>query len=68
MVRGMNTSSAMAAFERMEDKVLMQEARASSVGELAGADLESQFAKLEGSSDVDDELAALKAQMSLPGI
>ncbi|WP_017315006.1 PspA/IM30 family protein [Mastigocladopsis repens] len=66
-VRGMNTSSAMAAFERMEDKVLMQEARAQSAAELAGADLESQFAQLEGSSDVDDELAALKAQMSLPG-
>ncbi|MDF5706476.1 MAG: PspA/IM30 family protein [Nostoc sp. S4] len=66
MVRGMNTSSAMAAFERMEEKVLMQEARAQSAGELAGADLESQFARLEGSSDVDDELAALKAQMLPP--
>jgi phage shock protein A len=66
MVRGMNTSSAMAAFERMEEKVLIQEARAQSAGELAGADLENQFAALE-SSDVDDELAALKAQMSLPG-
>jgi phage shock protein A len=63
----MNTSSAMAAFERMEEKVLMQEARAQSAGELAGADLEHQFAALEASSDVDDELAALKAQMSLPG-
>ncbi|KAF3889057.1 MULTISPECIES: PspA/IM30 family protein [Nostocales] len=67
MVRGMNTSSAMAAFERMEEKVLMQEARAQSAAELAGADLETQFAKLEASSDVDDELAALKAQMTLPG-
>lgn len=66
MVRGMNTSSAMAAFERMEDKVLMQEARAQSAAELVGENLESQFAALEGSSDVDDELAALKAQM-LPG-
>jgi phage shock protein A len=66
MVSGMNTSSAMAAFERMEEKVLMQEARAQSAGELAGADLESQFARLEGSSDVDDELAALKAQMLPP--
>jgi phage shock protein A len=66
-VRGMNTSSAMAAFERMEEKVMMQEARAQSAAELAGSDLETQFAQLEGSSDVDDELAALKAQMSLPG-
>lgn len=67
MVRGMNTSSAMGAFERMEEKVMIQEARAQSAGELAGTDLESQFAALEAGSDVDDELAALKAQMSLPG-
>ncbi|MEH2323236.1 MAG: PspA/IM30 family protein [Nostoc sp.] len=66
MVRGMNTSSAMSAFERMEEKVLMQEARAQAGQELAGADLESQFARLEGSSDVDDELAALKAQILPP--
>lgn len=67
MVRGMNSSSAMAAFERMEEKVMMQEARAQSAAELAGSDLESQFAQLEASSGVDDELAALKAQISLPG-
>jgi len=64
MVRGMNTSSAMAAFERMEEKVLMQEARAQSAAELAGADLETQFARLESSSDVDDELEALKASLA----
>ncbi|MUG99458.1 hypothetical protein F7734_47100 [Scytonema sp. UIC 10036] len=64
---GSNTSSAMAAFERMEEKILMQEVRAFSAAELAGADLETQFAALEASSDVDDELAALKAQMLLPG-
>ncbi|MBW4559729.1 MAG: PspA/IM30 family protein [Mojavia pulchra JT2-VF2] len=64
MVSGMNTSSAMSAFERMEEKVLMQEARAQSAGDLAGADLESQFARLESGSDVDDELAALKASLA----
>lgn len=67
MVRGMNSSSAMAAFERMEEKVMLQEARAQSAAELAGADLDSQFAQLEASSGVDDELAALKAQIALPG-
>ena len=61
----LGTNSAMAAFERMEEKVLMQEARAQAAGELVGSDLESQFAQLEAGSDVDDELAALKAQMSL---
>ncbi|NET01210.1 MAG: PspA/IM30 family protein [Sphaerospermopsis sp. SIO1G2] len=64
MVGNMNTSSAMAAFERMEEKVMMQEARAQSVGELASADLETQFAQLESGSDVDDELAALKASLA----
>jgi len=62
----LGTNSAAAAFERMEEKVLMQEARAQGAAELVGADLESQFAMLESSSGVEDELAALKAQMSLP--
>ncbi|UKP00061.1 PspA/IM30 family protein [Nostoc sp. UHCC 0870] len=64
MVSGMNTSSAMSAFERMEEKVLMQEARAQSSAELASADLETQFAQLEAGSDVDDELAAMKASLA----
>ena len=63
MVSGMSTSSAMSAFERMEEKVLLQESRAQSTAELVGSDLESQFARLEG-SDVDDELAALKASLA----
>ena len=44
---------------------MMQEARAQAAGELTGSDLDSQFAQLEAGSDVDDELLALKAQMSL---
>ncbi|MEM7554264.1 MAG: PspA/IM30 family protein [Cyanobacteria bacterium P01_A01_bin.84] len=64
IVGGMNSSSAMAAFERMEEKVMLQEARAQSATEIAGADLESQFAQLEAGSDVDDELAAMKAQIT----
>jgi phage shock protein A len=59
----LNTSSAMGAFERMEEKVLQMEARSQAAAELAGADLESQFAALESGSDVDDELAAMKAQL-----
>jgi phage shock protein A len=54
----------MAAFERMEEKVLIQEARAQSTAELVGADLDHQFASLEAGSDVDDELAALKASLA----
>jgi phage shock protein A len=63
-ISGLNTGGSMAAFERMEDKVLMMEARSQSAAELAGADLESQFAMLESGSDVDDELAAMKAQLT----
>lgn len=62
-VGSLGTSSAMSAFERMEEKVLQMEARSEAVAELAGADLESQFARLESGSDVDDELAAMKAQL-----
>ncbi|TVQ53634.1 MAG: PspA/IM30 family protein [Spirulina sp. DLM2.Bin59] len=62
-VSSMNTGGAMAAFERMEDKVLELEARSQASYELGGSDLESQFAALESGSDVDDELAALKSQM-----
>lgn len=59
----MNTGSAMAAFERMEEKVLQMEARSQAAAELAGVDLESQFAMLESGNNVDDELAAMKAQL-----
>lgn len=59
----MGTSSAMGAFERMEEKVLQIEARSQAAAELAGADLESQFAALESGTDVDAELEAMKAQL-----
>ncbi|MGD1711992.1 PspA/IM30 family protein [Hydrocoleum sp. CS-953] len=60
-----NTSGAMAAFDRMEEKVLQMEARSQATAELAGGGgLEEDFRKLEASSDVDDELAAMKAQLT----
>lgn len=62
-IGSLNTSGSMAAFERMEEKVLEMEARSQAAGELGGVDLESQFAALESGSDVDDELAAMKAQL-----
>lgn len=63
-ISGLNTGGSMAAFERMEEKVLMMEAKSQSAAELAGSDLENQFAMLESGSDVDDELAAMKAQLT----
>lgn len=61
-VGNLGTNSSMAAFDQMEEKVLAMEARSQAAAELAGADLESQFAALEG-SNVDEELAALKNRM-----
>lgn len=59
----MSTSTAMGAFERMEEKIMQLEARSEAATELAGSDLESQFAALEAGSDVDAELMAMKAQL-----
>ena len=53
----------MAAFERMEEKVLQQEARSQAVAELAGTNLEDKFAQLSAGADVDDEFEAMKQQM-----
>jgi phage shock protein A len=58
------TSSAMSAFERLEEKVLEMEARSQAAYELTGNDLEQQFAQLESGSDIDDELARMKAQLA----
>lgn len=64
MVAGLNTSSAMGAFEKMEDKVLSMEAEAEAATLLVAPDnLESKFRELEGGGNVDDELAAMKAQL-----
>ena len=61
---GIDTSSAMGAFERMEDKVMQLEAESTAAHELGGMGLDQQFAQLEATSGVDDELAAMKAQLS----
>jgi len=63
VVGNMSTGSAMAAFDRMEEKGITMEARSQAAEELAGSDLESQFDMLESGNDVDDELAAMKAQL-----
>ncbi|WP_439516912.1 PspA/IM30 family protein [Limnospira sp.] len=64
LLGGINTSSATSAFERMEEKVMIQEAKSQATAELMDSDLEEQFIKLEAGSDVDDELAAMKAQLA----
>ncbi|SKB15526.1 conserved hypothetical protein [Planktothrix sp. PCC 11201] len=64
LLGGINPSGATAAFERMEEKVMQLEARSEAAKELGGSDFESKFAALEAGSDVDEELAAMKAQIS----
>lgn len=63
-VNSIGTSSAMGAFERMEEKVMQIEAESEASAELGGTGLEQQFAALEAGSGVEDELAAMKAQLS----
>ena len=63
-MNNLGTSSAMGAFERMEDKVMQLEAESETAQELGGTGIERQFAALEAGSGVDDELAAMKAQIS----
>jgi len=65
-VGNLNSNSAMGAFERMEEKVMEMEASGQAAAELAGGGggIDDQFAQLESGSDVDDELAAMKAQLS----
>ena len=55
--------SAMAAFERMEDKVEALEASGQAALELAGEDLESKFAALEGGDEIEEELELLRLQL-----
>jgi phage shock protein A len=64
---GIDPSSAVSAFERMEEKVLNMEAQSQAVAELSGDTLEAKFAALESGSDVDTELELLKASLDSGG-
>jgi len=63
VVGDLGNKSAMAAFERMEDKVEALEASGQAALELAGEDLESKFAALEGDDDIEKELEILRSQL-----
>lgn len=62
---GLDSSGALAGFERMEDKVKQQEARAAALGDLDQESLDSRFAMLETESEVERQLAELKAKRGL---
>ena len=63
MLGQVNTSGAISAFERMEEKVLQLEANAEALQELGADDLEKKFAALGEADEIDAELAAMKAQI-----
>ena len=59
----MGSNSAMAAFDRMQDKVESLEASSQASAELAGADLESKFSLLEEKDDINEELSQLRKSL-----
>ncbi|KAJ4842489.1 Membrane-associated 30 kDa protein, chloroplastic [Turnera subulata] len=63
MLGNVNTSSALSAFEKMEEKVMAMESEAEALSQLATNELDGKFALLESSS-VDDDLESLKKELS----
>lgn len=63
---GFNSDGASRGFERMEEKVLQMEAEAQASGELRASrkSLDDELNSLDKSGGVEDELAALKAQLA----
>ncbi|NEO11646.1 MULTISPECIES: PspA/IM30 family protein [unclassified Moorena] len=63
MLSNVGKSSALSAFEKMEDKVMELEARSKAMAELGSNQLDQKFAALEANDDVEAELAAMKANL-----
>jgi phage shock protein A len=60
--RKMGDDSKVAAFERMKDKVVRGEAISQAKSELAGADLDDKFRKLEQEDEIERLLGEIKAR------
>lgn len=63
MLGNFHTGSALTAFERMEEKVMRLEAESEAIEQLTGNQLEHKFAALEAIDEVEDQLAAMKADL-----
>ncbi|WP_341531175.1 PspA/IM30 family protein [Nostoc sp. UHCC 0302] len=63
MLGGVSASSSLSAFERMEEKVSQIEAKSEAIAQLDSDKLETQFASLESTNNVDAELAAMKVEV-----
>ena len=64
---GMDRSSALSEFERMEEKVAEDEARAKAYADLDQDTLDEKFKQLEEEDDLDRELAELKSRRAGSG-
>ncbi len=65
LISGVDTTSALSAFERMGEKVMQLEAESQVAGELeGGVSVDEQFRQLEAGQDVEDELAMMRAQLN----
>ena len=62
-VSGISDSSALNAFDRMQDRVLDAEAEAEALNEMRQPSLEDEFDKFDKKDEIDDELAKLKARL-----
>jgi phage shock protein A len=62
---GMESSSAFAKMDKMEQKIMKKEADADAFSELAGTEnaMDDAFEKLEQDSSVDAEMARLRAEL-----
>ena len=64
MMGRVGAGGAIAAFERMEEKVLQLEAQSEAVAELGTDDLEKRIASLGEADEVEAELAAMRNQIA----
>ena len=62
-VSGISDSSALNAFDRIQDKVLDAEAEAEALSEMRQPSLADEFDELNKKDEIDDELAKLKARL-----
>jgi phage shock protein A len=62
---GLDQSSALASFQRIEEKVNQQEARAAALGELDTDTMDHRFQLMEQESELEKQLAALKEKKGL---
>lgn len=63
---GIRGTGALSEFERLEERVQLQEARASAYTELSTDTLDQKFQTLEQETEVDRQLRELKAKRSVP--